>query len=40
MWNGISIVKNDENHELNFKYEKNYIGKISMHVIIKLFILC
>jgi hypothetical protein len=23
MWNGISIVKNDENHdELKFKYEK------------------
>jgi hypothetical protein len=28
MWNGISIVKNDENHnELNFKYEKNNVGK-------------
>jgi hypothetical protein len=40
MWNGISIVKNDENHnELNFKYKKN-IGKFPMHVIIKLFILC
>jgi hypothetical protein len=36
MWNGITIVKNDENHdELKFLNEKNYIGKISMHLIIK-----
>jgi hypothetical protein len=40
MWNGISIVENDENHDkLKFKYEKNYIGKFSMQLTIELFIL-
>jgi len=41
MWNEMSIVKNDENHdELKFSiWKKNYIGKFLMHFTIKLFIL-
>jgi hypothetical protein len=41
MWNGISIVKNDENQDelKNLIWKIIYIGKISMHLTIKLLIL-
>jgi len=39
MGNGIIILKNDENHDKFLNMKKNYIGKISMHLTIKLFIL-
>jgi hypothetical protein len=39
MWNGIPIVKNDENHDKFLNMKKIYIQKNSMHLTIKLFIL-